>query len=247
MNNDEINDFANAEGETVDPVNPAPKEEVSAETIKLETPEETVVDTVLEETAEKETAEDYTKSILQRDGKVPVDQHIKLRQRAQAAEARAAQLEEQLKSNTRPDAENSETDDELDTLPDDEYLTVGQVKALMAKESAKQAKMAEQIAFEQGIKTSAQITAEKYSDYDDVMSAERSLKLLDVDDITKIKQSKNPAETAYHLSKTKLANLQTILNPKPKGKSDVDESKPKLPTQEAILEDEDYFDDALNT
>ena len=38
--------------------------------------------------------------------------------------------------------------------------------------------MAEQIAFEQGIKTSAQITAEKYSDYDDVMSAERSLKLL---------------------------------------------------------------------
>ena len=89
MTNDEINDFANAEGETVDPVNPAPKEEVSQKH-KLETPEETVVDTVLEETTEKETAEDYTKSILQRDGKVPVDQHIKLRQRAQAAEARAA-------------------------------------------------------------------------------------------------------------------------------------------------------------
>lgn len=189
------------------------------------------------------------------DGKnVPLDQHIKLRQRAQAAEAKVKELEES--QTTPPAGEKAETKGELPSVVDEDgYVDPDKVaKAIAdAQEKAKtaavkevQAQVQQQAAVakaQQVAKRSIESEADVRKtnpDYDKVTKAALQYNLLTNDDRQKIFDSDNPAKTYYETAKQKLSILQEALGistAKPKTQPGEPEPDKEIESDEQMVDE----------
>lgn len=153
---------------------------------------------------------------------VPVESHIKLRQRAQKAEARVKELEGQQHQNTQPAGVNAEEVDPFAELDETDLVRVGDVKGYVGKAvnaavgkvtqslSEKEAtERAEQFA-EQAVQSEQEVI-KNTPDYVAVTKAALKLGLISNKETVALSQSDNPALEFYKMSKAKLTDIQTTL------------------------------------
>jgi len=177
--------------------------------------------------------------------RVPLEQVIKLRKRAQAAEAERDALKEKI---TQPAAENAETDP-LKDLDDNDYLTAGQVKKLLETNTSRiqktakaEAERSAQLARAERIIERSIISEKEFKtkteDYDKITKVASELKLFTDADRQKIFDSENPAQTYYEMAKNKLGTIRSVFGgstDKPK----TTKTKSEIPNTENENEDDD--------
>lgn len=201
------------------------------------------------------------------DRTVPLREHIKLRQRAQTAEQKLAQLEAKLaKGETLPEGETSE--DILAGIPD-EFLDKNQVQRVLKAErdavlravkvmQQEQEQSQQQKEQERKLLDLAQrsLSAEQqfvteHPDYPKLTKAATTLNLITDADRSAIFGSDNPAAKLYELATAKLAALRQVLGTaEPKAKKSSEPSPQKTESggthtsgdEEAEQSDEEIFD-----
>jgi hypothetical protein len=203
-----------------------------------ETPNVSITDLIndsnVEEPEDKEHAEGF----------VPVDKHLKLRERAQAAEARVKELESQT---THTDAENSGLE-----IDDDDYLTGKDMKSIAAQIEAKADRKAEARYKASNAKDLVKARTTKAladqdlmieegpSDYLDVIEAMTNIQLSPAA-IAKIKNADNAAEKAYEIG-CQVLNRQPAQKTTPNTPRNVNKNK-----NNAEQSAEDIFDEVYNS
>jgi hypothetical protein len=206
-----------------------------SEEVEAEKPNVSITDLI----ADADDVEDEQEDKPHADGFVPVDKHLKLRERAQAAEARVKQLESQT---TRTDAENSGPE-----IDDDDFLTGKDARQLAAQIEAKADAKADARYKQQRAKdlidaktTKAEadqdIIAAERPDYYDVIGAMQNVQLSPKAK-AEIRNADNAAEKAYEIG-CQILNRQPVQKRTPTN----------TPTNENInnaelSEEEQIFDD----
>lgn len=159
--------------------------------------------------------------------RVPVADHIKLRQRAQAAEKRAEEAERQLAEGTQTAGEQAGKPDPLAELDDEDLVRAGTVKqvidakvgeAIAKVNQSLETQKAQQLAQETATKAveSEKVFKAETADYDDVTTKANTLNLITDADRTAIFAEANPAKKYYEVAKAKLTSIQTALGISPK-------------------------------
>lgn len=229
---------------------PQPSAELKAEEKPAEAETESAIEKLLVEQPEKEEVEP-----VKGDGKtVPLEDHIKLRRRAQVAEAELAEVEAELEEIHRTQTVGAKTGEgetpletELSNLDDEEPLTVGQARKLLAEQKRTADEKREQslvrrraaIIVSRAINSETEFKANT-PDYDKVTGAVLKANLLTNNDRKKIIVSDNPAKTYYELSKAKLDALKEAITGQtavqPESKKTEPAPKP-IPKKEPKAED----------
>lgn len=180
---------------------------------------------MLDEQQPEAEVSDETKAEQGKDGRVPLDQHIKLRQRAQKAESEAQQLREQL-TKTQSAGDNAEFDKLLSGLADDELVEASKVKQLLTHQRTNIISEVNNRfeKLEQGFETAAQMSRiqqkvrqsesafkKEHEDFDAVLVQAKMLNLVGAKEFKAALNADNPAKTYYETCKNKLATARRAL------------------------------------
>jgi len=236
-------DLEQEEPETKPEVDEEPQ---AKETPEAETPQE--ADSAMSKLFGKPETEEQTQQ------RVPVEDHIKLRARAQRAEARVAELESQHQ--TTPTEEDKSGDEFFGDLEDGDLVraetvkqaipkivekavsqAVGQVNQNIEQErTVRQARAQAEIA----VKSEKEF-AKATPDYDKVTKAAIKLGFLTPEDKLKIFNSDNPAKTCYEMSKQKLLDIQTTLGITPASTGEQTPNEKPVVTEEEEVSDDEFL------
>ena len=184
--------------------------------------------------------------------RVPLEDHIKLRQRAQAAEARIAELESQHQ--TTQTEEDKSGDDFLGELEDGDLVRAEAVKQAIPKIIERAVSQAvgqanqnlenERAVGQAKAQADRAVKSEKEfakvtPDYDQVTKAAIKLGFLSAEDKKKIFASEHPAKTCYEMSKQKLHDIQTTLGITPTSTGEqTTNNEPVVPEEEEVSEED---------
>ncbi len=203
-------------------------EEEQEQEQETQVPAETKAPEVKEQAKETETPAQADSTISQliqstQQGRVPVETHVKLRQRAQKAEARVKELEEsQQQQDTQPAGENAEDIDPFAELDDTDLVRVSDVKDFVGKTvNAAVGKVTQSLGQREAAEKAEKFTAQAVQseqevikntpDYGTVTKAALKLGLISKEETVEISQSDNPALEFYKRSKAKLTDIQETL------------------------------------
>lgn len=209
---------------------------------------------VLDDVSDKE--EDNTEAVQHPIKGVPVKEHAKLRARARAAEDELSKLKQELeelrssKDATPTEAVNSgETEDEdlLAEIEDDDFLTGGQVKKayfameqkIIAKIKAEEAKKRE-IQYEQRVKASLDEVEKTYPDYAEKMKVVTKVSPFTEREKALITSSDKPAITAYQIAEGKINSMKSLLGISAAASNEKQQQN-KDSEQEEFVSDDDAF------
>lgn len=196
--------------------------------------------------------------------RVPVEQHIKLRKRAQAAEQEVADLRRQLSENkTQTEGDTSGEKDPLAEYEDEDLVRAGDVRQTIEREVQKGiSKLTKTIEENQQSQTfqrqainavqSEKAFKEATPDYDEVTSKARKLNAISDADRKEILQADNPAKKYYEISKAKIKAAQEQLallgfvpaNTKTTPKSEANQPEGEEKETEN-MSDEEIFDEVF--
>ena len=227
---EKLQDQLEEEGSILNPEdNPPEKETEQTQEQETETPAETKkaeVNTEAEETNETSAQADSTISQLIQnttEQRVPVEDHIKLRQRAQKAEQERDELRQRLtQQNTQPSGGNDEEVDPLAELDEEDLVRVGPIREYVGKavnnavDKVQQALGLKEAAIQAKATADRAVNSEKEfvkttPDYNTVTKASLKLGLLTAEEKANIANAENPAQEFYKVSKAKLKDIQTTL------------------------------------
>lgn len=192
----------------------------------------------------------------QTEGRVPLEDHVKLRKRAQAAEERAEEAERQLaERGTQTAGEKAEEADPLAEFEDDDLVRAGSVREAIGKavetavgqvnqtlESKNAAEAAQRLAAK-AVESEAQVKAAN-PDYKEVTKAANKLGLLNDADRKAIFADENPAKKFYELSKAKLTDIRTTLGITPQSSTSEQQTTTEEETGEEA-EDQDLTEEQI--
>lgn len=249
----------------------------SDEKAKTEDDSETLSD-ALKSTEQEEESEEETESVIQsilpqpeetetekpkKDLRVPVEDHVKLRERAQRAEREAEELRQKLaeKESSATEEEKSPLETFVEENPDEDFVPASvqlaerkfqEARARKAAEAAVKARQdaEEQIRqFEQAKQDSEALTTkatmsektarQKHKDYDKVTKAAIGAKLFSPDELRSILNSDNPGESFYTESKAKIKTIREGMG------LPAEESTQPTPPEEEEEESENLTDEEV--
>ena len=180
---------------------------------------------------------------------VPLSEHIKLRKRAQAAEAKLQERESSPETtSTGGEKPGVESDD------DDEWLTKGAVKKMLAEQhtqiqtEAQKAQQTEQVKKTalKAIATEAEVKKAN-ADYAIITNFANEHSLLTAEDRQKIFQSDNPAKVYYETCKAKVNSMRQALGiqtpASKKTETSTEESETTETETEKEMSDDEIFED----
>ena len=222
------------------------EEPQAEETPETEAESEAESDSAMSELFGKPEEEEQTQQ------RVPVEDHIKLRKRAQTAEAKLAEYEAQHQ--TTQTEEDKSGDEFLGELEDEDLVRAETVKQAIPKIVEKAVSKAvgqvnqnieqERAVRQAKVQTDRAVNSEKEfakatPDYDKVTKAAIKLNFLSAEDKQAILAADNPAKTCYEISKQRLTDIQTTLGitPASTGKQTPNE-EPVVPEEEEVSDDE---------
>lgn len=244
-----------AEGKVDDDFEEAPAEEEQEEQEEPAKADEEPAKKSPEEEEEQQAESTINKLLSpEEQQRVPVEDHIKLRQRAQAAEKRAEEAESQLAEQaTQTEGAKSGKTDKLAELEDDDLVRAGDVRQAIKQEVDKVSKgiESERATQEaQAMAANAVKSEESFrkdtADYDQVTSAANELGVISDADRKVIFKDPNPAKKYYEIAKERVSNIQKHLgitttttpkSPKPKKETGEEEE------EEETLTDDQIFDE----
>jgi len=241
-----------AEGKLDDDFEEAPAEEEEKPEEPAKADEEPAKKSPEEEEEEQQAESTINKLLTpEEQQRVPVEDHIKLRQRAQAAEKRADEAESQLaEQQTQTGGERPGKTDKLAELEDDDLVRAGDVRQAIKQEVEKVSKgiESERATQEaQAMAANAVKSEESFrkdtADYDQVTSAANELGVINDADRKVIFKDPNPAKKYYEIAKERVSNIQkhlgitTTTTPK--------SPKPKKETGEEEEGEENLTDDQI--
>jgi hypothetical protein len=217
-----------------------PEEEVTAEEVKE-------TESQVEKLFEKPEKKDHLK------GTVPVEDHVKLRQRAQAAEAKLAQYEA-----TQQPVESAVLDEISELLSgDDEYAEKAKLREAFNKLPKVIAQIANKTTSEalgnvqmQNIAAKARADEATFKkdnpDYDTIVGFAARHKLLSTDELKEIFASDNIAETYYNKAKAAVEMERTALLGNPPSKPTTENNQQPTGDDTEFKDDDEAFDYMLS-
>ena len=224
-----------------------------------------------------ETESDAETGQPSKDQRVPLDDHIKLRQRAQAAERERDELRQQLeKAQTTPTGaeqpgttEKSPLEVYAEEYPDEDFVPVKvqvedrkwhEARARQAAEKAEQSRQAAQVQAQERAQaiqsakdlnvkaTDSEKTARQaHTDYDQVTKAALGAKLFSADELREILQSDQPGEAFYAQSKSKLDAIRAGLGLPPVEATEPTAQDKMREEESDTLTDEEIFNEVYGT
>lgn len=185
--------------------------------VSSETESESTLVKMLEKQGDSEGKPDEAKPD---DRRVPLDEHVKLRKRAQAAEKALADLKKETQ--TRPAGENADINELLESLPDEQLVEGKDVKKLIRlteqrlssrldeglKKVTDELNKEEIVSLISKCKKSEIAFKKENTDFDEVIEDAKTLNLVNDSDFKKALQTDNPAKSYYDICKKKLTILR---------------------------------------